>query len=98
MMDLPELNKLVSVSDSGMLQISEISSGESLESLYPHSASSSLKNLIYLSERNCFVVTDQTGKVFVYTVEPIELINKLQCSSTTETWGIQAISNILCVG
>jgi hypothetical protein len=43
-------------------------------------------------------VTDQTGKVFIYSVEPMELIIKLQCTSTTETWGIQAISNILCVG
>jgi hypothetical protein len=56
--------------------------------MYPHSASSSLKNLIYLGERNCFVVTDQTGKVYIYSVEPMELVIRLQCTSTTETWGI----------
>jgi len=77
MLALPELNKLLSVSDSGMMQVSEISSGDSIETLYPHSSSSSLKNLIDLAERNCLVVTDQTGKVYIYSAEPIELVIKL---------------------
>jgi|LakMenEpi03Aug12_release.lakeMendotaPanAssembly.Ray.scaffolds.fasta_scaffold4556279_1 hypothetical protein len=76
MLALPVANKLISVSDMGALIVSEISSGDELQSLFPvlpyrHA----LKTLVELPSRKNIVATDFMGRIFIWTYDPtVELV------------------------
>ena len=72
MLAYPELNKLITISDDGTLHVSEITTGDQLQLVYPGQKNNSLKSLISLPQRNCFALTDYYGKAFIYSQDPTE--------------------------
>lgn len=66
---LPEVNRVVSVSDSGLLVVAEISSGEEVQSVYPSLENSkyALKSLAELPGRQAIVATDISGKIYIFS-------------------------------
>lgn len=100
MLAYPEANKIISVSDQGTLLVSELTTGDELQTLYPvYPYTYALKTLIDLPERGCIIASDSIGKIFIWSHDPtVQLIAQLESKSLSEIRGVTAASNLLCVG
>lgn len=76
MISFPEANKLIAVSDLGILVVTELSTGEEMQTLNPvYPYRQPLKLLINPPGRNIILAADSQGRIFIWTHEPtVELV------------------------
>jgi hypothetical protein len=100
MVAIPQANQLITVSDQGCLIVSEITTGNELQTLYPMSPYKySLKTLIELPERKSIVATDYQGTTYIWQYEPsVVEVCRLESETKSEIRGLQVYNNLLCVG
>lgn len=100
MVALPEANKLIAVSDIGSLIVSELTSSEEIQTLYPvYPYRYALKCLLNMPTRNAIAASDYSGRIFIWSHDPsVQLIIQLDPASKSEIKGLQVINNLLCAG
>jgi hypothetical protein len=100
MVAIPQANQLITVSDQGCLIVSELTSGDELQTLYPVSPyRHAIKTLVELPDRKSIVATDYLGSTYIWNYDPsVTEVCRLESQSKSEIRGLQIYNNLLCVG